>query len=179
MSLYVYILIPVFSILISFAAIIAVMLSLKNKKQDFFNQIIDEFSPEKNLAFLNSGGEISSEIEGQIDNRLNAVIIGFKKQIPMIGMFLSQTKENELKETAKTELLKLVPGIKDRFIKKANEIFKPVNGSSEGLLALKLNKILDALWKKIKYKIILTVFVVGLIFGFIELGIVYLLASLN
>ena len=177
MPLYIIFLIPVFSIMISFAAIFAMILSLKNQKKNLLNKLIDDFSSEKHLDFLNNESEISSEIEGQLDNRLDAIINGFKKQIPMIGMFLSQTKEDELKATAKTELLKLIPGIKNRFITKVNEILKPVDDSLEKLLTQKLEKIFDNLCEQIKYKIFIRTFATGLIFGVIEIGIIYFLAN--
>lgn len=174
---YILFLIPFFSLLIAFTTILAVMWSLKANKDEFLNRILSEFSPEKTFSFLNSEEEMGDEIEMQINQRLDAVIIGFKKQIPMVSIFLSRSKEDELKETAKTELMRLIPGIKDRFIKKVNEVLNPVNGPLEGVVVQKLIRVLDDLWKQVKYKIILIVSCVGLVLGLIELGIVYFLAT--
>lgn len=176
---YILFLIPIFSILISLISISSLIWLLKLHKNEFLNQVLSEFSPEKTFSFLSSEREVSDEIELQIDQRLDAVIMGFKKQIPMISMFLSRTKEDELKDTAKTELMRLIPGIKDRFIKKVNEVFNPVNGPLEGAVTQKLNRVLEKLWTQVKLRIIMTAIGVGLVLGLIELGLIYVLANLT
>lgn len=102
-------------------------------------------------------------IENLIDERLNELIIGFKKMIPMIEMFLSQKKENELREFAKEELLKIVPCIKQKF------------SQGKGLLDEKIEQLVNRLWKHAYLRLLMASACLGAILGLLEAVLLVLL----
>lgn len=86
-------------------------------------------------------GDMELHIEGQIDQRLDAIVSRFKEQIPMVGMFLSGAKEDELKGYARVEMLKLLPSVR---------------------------KNLGMFYDKVKFKTIGTALLVGFVLGVLE-----------
>lgn len=169
MSNYILFFISAYSILIACSTfLIVVWYLLSFKKKEVLKEIVDAFSSSTGLsAFISD--EPGDEVASQIDSRLDDIVTGFKKQIPMIGMFLSKTKEAELKETARVELMKLIPSIKQHFSKKTESIL------TEGALAGKVGRVVDGLWRQVKCRLMLVVVLVGLVLGLVEVGLLMLL----
>ncbi|HEV8052508.1 MAG TPA: hypothetical protein VGP47_08435 [Parachlamydiaceae bacterium] len=164
MSNYILFFIPAYSILIACATFFSLALYFSSlKKKELLEKIMEAFIPKIGQSILNA--EPGAEIEAQIDSRLTDIITGFKKQIPMVSMFLSKSKEAELKETARTELMKLIPSIKQHFSGKIDQVIEA------GGLNQKVEKLIEGLWKHIRYRFLLVAFLVGLIMGVIEVGL--------
>ncbi len=65
---------------------------------------------------MKSHSLVESKLKEMIDERLSAVIAMFKLEIPMIGTFLTPTREKSFKEKASTELVKMLPSIKEKLV---------------------------------------------------------------
>ncbi|MEC7838531.1 MAG: hypothetical protein VX777_00675 [Chlamydiota bacterium] len=57
-----------------------------------------------------------AEIEELLDQKLDDLVLVFKRQIPMAGTFLVGGLVEKLKKSAKAEILKMVPEIKNRLL---------------------------------------------------------------
>lgn len=167
MSLYSFYFLFFFSILISCCTFFALAWGIRRQKEKKLNEMVDTFVFETE--------EAEKDIEEQIDQRLNDIIVGFKMQIPMMSVFLSKTKEAELKETAKNELVKLFPALKQRFLQKFTKNSKNSSLSLEEQLHLRVNQLLDSLWQQVKYPLLRIAIAVGAIFGLLEVTFFYLL----
>lgn len=155
----------IFSLLISLSTYLTIAWFSFRQKQAYLKQITDSLS----LSSLGFDKGMDQEIEEEIDHRLEEMIAGFKKQIPMISMFLSKTKETELKDMAKAELLLLIPAIKERFLQKKHLIESGINS--------KINSYIEELWVMVKYKFLGITLTTGLILGLIEIGILSIFHS--
>ena len=113
---------------------------------------------------LKSIGDISDEdtfierkVEQLISERLDAVVTAFKSQIPMASTFLSQAREDKLKNQAREELLKIVP-----------DVLMAIPGN------LPIERVTDRLWRSMLTSLLLFAAIVGAILGFVEVGILSL-----
>lgn len=159
MPLYLALFMVTYSILVACISFVAVCWFLSRRKRLFFKEILMPIIP--GIDWF--GAETEKEIEGLIDERLNAIIVGFKKQIPMIGMFLSQTKEEALKTSAKVELMRLIPAIKKRFLQKIGE-----SDYLEGQFHLIVSQLVSGLWRRVKYQLFSILVGVGALLGILE-----------
>ena len=163
----IYLLIPLYSLFISFFTFFSLVWYFRLQRKACLKEISTCLSPGIDFLFLNDHTEW--EIEQQIDARLEGIIIGFKKQMPMISVFLSKSKEADLKKTAKSELMKLVPEINRHFSQKTAGL----TGSKQNIvfneiLEKNADLVLERLWKQAKYRLLAIVFAVGLILGVVE-----------
>jgi hypothetical protein len=164
-----------FSLVISFCTGLAIFWYLFQQKQTFLQEALAEFAP-KIEALLINFPDAGPEIEKQIDNRLDEIIATFKRHIPMIGMFLSQNKEEELRGLAKNELMKLMPIVKHRYLHSVNVISNHAQDRfSKSQIEFKIHQLYTKIWKQLRFKIFGIMIAVGLIMGFIEIGFFYLL----
>ena len=92
-----------------------------------------------------------------ISERLDAVVTAFKSQIPMASTFLSQAREDKLKNQAREELLKIVP-----------DVLMAIPGN------LPIERVTDRLWRSMLTSLLLFAAIVGAILGFVEVGILSL-----
>ena len=100
--------------------------------------------------------DIEPELDELLSKHLNEFIVTLKMQIPMGGMFLTETLNLKLKALAKLEFLKMLPELKSKISARA------INSS------LFTEIIKKAIGKKIKTIILsstLTGFAIGLIIG--------------
>lgn len=157
--------IVVYSILIACSTfLILTWYLLSLQKETFLKEFIDKYSQNTDFFTLMKD-ESEEEVAEQVDSRLNDIVAGFKKQIPMISMFLSRSKEAELKETARVELMKLIPLINQHFSRKVG------NGFADGEQSRKIGQFVDRMWKQVKYRLFLVAVLMGLVLGFIEAGL--------
>ncbi len=99
--------------------------------------------------------ELETEIDDLLTKHLNEFIFTLKTQIPMGGMFLTETLNSKLKSLAKVEFIKMLPELKDKISARFNK-------------SLFTELIHNALSKKIRNAILwstLTGFTIGLIVG--------------
>jgi hypothetical protein len=162
-------LIPLYSIAIACSTLFVISWYLCRQKKADIKEIADAFSSKLD-GFQGNQEETEQEIERQIDHRLDEIISEFKKQIPMLSMVLSKSKEVELKETAKAELIKLIPSIKQHFLQKL--------GSGLGqTLSFHAEQLIDLLWKKVRHRLLLLAAAVGFILGFLEVALIFFASS--
>ncbi|MEI8124267.1 MAG: hypothetical protein WCG42_00750 [Parachlamydiaceae bacterium] len=141
MSLLLFFLLPFVTAVISSFAVAFCLWLFVSMKKGFFQKKFEESS------LVQQGEEL-------INRRLDAVIIAFKEQIPIVTMFLSQSKEEALKECAKKELYRLIP--------ECQQFIVPVFGR--------------ALLTQCKFQIVGTAFLVGLVLGVIESLVLFFLS---
>lgn len=115
--------------------------------------------------------EIDEEMEALIDERLNEIIVGFKKKIPMINMVLSQAKEEELKAFAKGELIQVIPVIKQKCLS-GKDFF-------EKQFYEKANQLAMRLWKLLFKRLLVISICVGALMGIIEIYLLSLINAIN
>lgn len=160
--------------LISCSTLVAITWYLGWKREHYVKEISSSFC--LTAANALSTEDMCQEIEFEIDGRLADILAGFKQQIPMIGMFLSKSKEEQLKATAKTELMKLVPNIKQRFLQK--EIEAPALNKADlklDHLSPDMDLLIDRLWKPIKSRFLVIAAAVGFFFGLLEFALILLI----
>lgn len=155
-----------YSILISCMTFLTLVWMIYHQKQSQLTELIHSFSLKMEVA--------EQGIEGEVDKRLNAVIAGFKAKMPMISMFLSKSKEAELKEVAKTELMKLVPALKEHFFINISDIDHDQK-SFEVQLSCLADQLIDRLWKQVQSLLFFTALGVGFFLGALEMLLVYCL----
>lgn len=63
----------------------------------------------------------NAEIDVLIDAKLDDLVLVFKQQIPMASTFLVGNLVEKLKGSAKGEIIKMIPGIKDKLVQQAFE----------------------------------------------------------
>lgn len=100
--------------------------------------------------------DIESELDELLNKHLNQFIVTLKMQIPMGGMFLTETLNSKLKALAKLEFLKMLPELKSKI---STRVIHP---------SLFTEIIKNALGKKVMYSILsstLAGFAIGLIIG--------------
>jgi len=102
----------------------------------------------KNVGVSDDGVNNEDDL---INHRLDAIIAAFKEQIPMIGMFLSKTKEDSLKKCAREELVKLIPEFKQRLVPVISKVF----------------------WKKLRVPLLGTIFLIGFLLGLLQATFLY------
>lgn len=158
MSIYIFF-IPIYSVLISECTLFAVVWHMQSQRQTILSEILNCNSSGINPSLTSEKSE--DVIEQQIEDRLNEIIAAFKRQIPMIGLFLSKTKEGELKVTARVELMKLIPAFKQRFFQKKEEL----PGKE---LRKSIERLLDDLWAHVKGRLLAVGLGVGLLLGILE-----------
>lgn|GEM_PF-2561295 len=109
--------------------------------------------------------DIESELDELLTKHLNEFMVTLKMQIPMGGMFLTETLNSKLKALAKVEFLKMLPELKDKISARAinSSVFTEI--------------IKKALGKKIKY-IILSSTIVGFAIGLI-IGLCFFAFNMN
>lgn len=62
--------------------------------------------------------DMQVETEALLDKHLQELILSFKKQIPMGGMFLTESLTTRMKTQAKEEIIKILPDLKQKMLKK-------------------------------------------------------------
>lgn len=120
------------------------------------------FDPEK----LWEAANLDQEIDSRISKHLDEVVASFKAQIPMATMFITQAREDKLKEQAHSQLIKAIPEIKQLLLQ------------SRAIDELKNSFILvgKQLWLSWTWKLCLLAGLGGFIFGFFE---AWILSRLN
>jgi hypothetical protein len=88
-------------------------------------------------------------------------------------MFLSKTKEEEMKGTARQELMKLIPSIKQGLMKKKSEM-EDHGKSLERKVEQQIDFFIQHFWEQVKHRLFLLVASVGLFLGLLELALFYL-----
>lgn len=58
--------------------------------------------------------DLKGEMEGLLDKHLNDLVLIFKKQIPMGGLFLTESLTGRLKTQTKDEIVKMLPELKNK-----------------------------------------------------------------
>lgn len=81
-----------------------------------------------------------------INTRLDKVVANFKKQIPMVSMFLSESKEESLKESVRREFYNLIPEFQQHLVP----------------------KMMKALWARTKLSILGMAFLLGFLLGLLQ-----------
>ena len=87
--------------------------------------LADSMITEEDLRRRVEAIDIAKEAEPLIDQRMDAFFGDVIKQIPMAAMFLQGTLSESLKKQAKTQLIKLIPELKERMVSKLGESFSP------------------------------------------------------
>lgn len=146
----------IYSILIACVTVLVLAYDLTKRKKEYFKEILEVISSDADLS-----GGTDVEMEKVIDDRLSDMVSGFKKKIPMIGMFLNQTKENELKELAKQELMQMIPAIKQKFL-------------SSDYLSQIADRLVNKLRKNLLKRVLVVSVCVGALLGVVEALLVYL-----
>lgn len=62
--------------------------------------------------------KFENEVEEVIDDKLDDLVLVFKQQIPMASTFLVGPLVDKLKKSAKLEILKIVPDIREKLMKR-------------------------------------------------------------
>lgn len=128
---------------------------LKSESDQIFNALKQQLK----------GLDLDTELDDLLTKHLNEFIFTLKTQIPMGGMFLTETLNFKLKTLAKVEFIKMLPELKDkisaRFINQS--LFTEI--------------IHNALSKKIRNAILWSTFT-GFIIGFI-IGILFFAFNMN
>lgn len=175
MMLYISVFILVFALFISLCTGVVLMLYVLRQKNVFLQEALATFAPKIEAPFINFPDD-SSEMEKQVDERLDEIILTFKRYIPMIGMFLSQKKEEDLRGLAKTELMKLIPALKQKYLQRVDIVSKHAQDRfSTSQFASKINQLCTNIWKQVQLKLFCVMIAIGLILGLLEIGLFYLL----
>jgi len=66
-----------------------------------------------------------AEIDALIDRKLDDLVSVFKRQIPMASTFLTGSLLVKLKASAKVEIVKMIPEIKEKLLLRIKHSFKP------------------------------------------------------
>lgn len=131
--------------------------------------IIDGNELEKVIEGSVDNENFEKEVDGIIDEKLDDLVLVFKQQIPMGSTFLVGPLVEKLKGSAKKEIIKIVPDMKDRLMRRMKS---QKNGD---LLAEKLfESITWSFCKPITLKIGGIAAGIGAILGMIQLGCMYL-----
>lgn len=62
--------------------------------------------------------DVSSDVNPLLDHHLEALVVSVKQQIPMVGMFFSESISGKLKGQAKGEILQMIPQLKQKLIER-------------------------------------------------------------
>jgi hypothetical protein len=73
-------------------------------------------SLEEQLHRKLENADIQADVDALLEQRLDALILIFKQQIPMASMLLSGALAEKFKGQAKEEILKMLPGLKQRLL---------------------------------------------------------------
>lgn len=87
-------------------------------KQTFIDEILCSSNLEQCFNAQWHAQDVEKDIELLVNKQVEELFVTFKAQVPMIGMFLSVEREEKLKGQARTELMKLVPALKQRFLER-------------------------------------------------------------
>lgn len=105
------------------------ILRLSRKKELFIRQICSSLieTADLNEAIHKKveNGEFDAELEGMIDRKLDDLVLVFKRQIPMASTFLTGTLVVKLKASAKEEIVKMIPEIKEKLLLRISRDFNP------------------------------------------------------
>jgi len=112
-----------------------------------------------------------AEFEELLDHKLDDLVLVFKRQIPMAGTFLVGGLVSKLKHSAKEEILKMLPEIKNRLLTRMQK-------------DLDSQMIVDIVVDRVQFKSISRYIIlfcaaggsIGLTLGFIQLAIIHLLS---
>lgn len=134
------------------------------------NSLISDENIEESLRGTVGNDSFEQEVEDTIDEKLDDLVIVFKKQIPMASTFLVGPLAEKLKGSAKVEIMKIVPDLKDK-------VMKRVNLSQDSDLIS--DKILESIsWNTCK-PIVLRVWgwaaLMGIFLGFLQLAWMFIL----
>lgn len=140
---------------------------LKNSLNPYFpKKMIEEVVAEKVEKALSD-----CEVEELIDKKLEVLVIVFKQKIPMAATFLVGGLLEKLKSSAKIELLKIAPELKEHCKENFLEKYK----FDDAFYFLK-----DQIPKKVYYSFLFRIGLfygaLGFMFGLIQLLILWLLA---
>ncbi len=132
--------------------------------------------PPVDQATMWKEGLFDRDLEVLIGRRLDAMVVAVKTQIPMIGMLLTQSREDKLKAQAHEEFIKLIPEIKEAVAARYAE----QGTGSEGVASIPmmqepLEKLTAGLWKSWAYAAVGLAALLGLFVGLAELWLISLL----
>jgi len=65
--------------------------------------------------------EVETEVVTLFDERFGNILDDFKKEMPMVAMFLNENVANAIKDIVKRQLMKLIPDLKKRLSGRFNE----------------------------------------------------------
>lgn len=151
------IILPLFGALLS--GITALICCLWLRKQ--YNQLTKPVTPK--IETKQSPEDIDVQVESLIMQGLEHTIMVFKDQIPMASMFLSQTREDQLKRQAHSEMIKILPAIK--------AVFKDTADKSEAEKLWQqgpLNHLTKQLWRTWTSLLCGLAVIAGLLLGLLE-----------
>jgi Flp pilus assembly protein TadB len=143
MALSIFLFIFTYSLFIACITLLVLAYDFSKKKETYFREIKEFYA-----------SETDKEIENLIDDRLSDIVTSFKQKIPMIGMFLPEVKERELKESAKTKLMQMIPDIKQRF--SGSDFF---------------SQFAESLWRQMRNRFVLVAICTGALLGLLEVGL--------
>ncbi|MEM1282526.1 MAG: hypothetical protein AAGG81_03130 [Chlamydiota bacterium] len=109
-----------------------------------------------------------SEVEEVIDDKLDDLVLVFKQQIPMASTFLVGSFVEKLKKSAKLEILKIVPDIREKFVNRMK-----VGHFDEQVVDKLVASITWSSFKPIVKHIVLVSAISGYLLGLIQVAWMY------
>lgn len=117
---------------------------------------------------------LEKDIEMLVNKQLDGLFATFKVQVPMVGMFLSTEREEKLKDQARTELMKLVPSLKQRLMERfvdEGALQEAMIGTIAARVQQEFGSIVVQMWKSVRCAFFAKAFLLGFCLGLIEAGL--------
>lgn len=140
-------------------------------KQSFIDEILCSSNLEQCFKAQWHAQNFEKDIEQLVNKQMEELFSAFKVQVPMIGMFLSVEREEKLKEQARTELMKLVPALKQRFLEQfiTGECFRETMKSMIADKAkVEFDRLISQLLTSMRYSYFSKAFILGFCLGALE-----------
>lgn len=133
------------------------------KKNELVLLLSEHFNPAEILKGKADLLDFESDIDDLLDVHLDQLLLSFKKQNPMMSMFLTESMATKMKNQAHMEIKKMIPVLKQKIMDKTSEEF-----SIHDILAEKFQdeEILKSLYKQIFQKEIRKIAVIAALVGF-------------
>ena len=123
-------------------------------------------SLEEQLQRKLEAADINMEVDSLLEQRLDAILLSLKQQIPMASMLLSGALADKFKGQAKGEILKMLPGLKERLLERLS---KEIN-----LKEWVLGQVQELASKKLALRCIVYAALIGFLMGLIN-GVIILI----